>query len=76
MKSGSAEMPSPADIQRLKAVAARYHAKKVVLFEWRQREQEDNEDLLLFSAQGRYLESVNSRKYFRIDYESGTDDTL
>jgi hypothetical protein len=36
LKGGSADMPTPDDIQRLKAVAARYHAKKVVLFEWRQ----------------------------------------
>lgn len=37
MKGGSADMPTPYDIQRLKAVAERYHAKEVVVFEWRQR---------------------------------------
>ena len=38
MKGGSAKMPSGTEIQRLRAVAARYHAKEVVLFEWRPRE--------------------------------------
>jgi hypothetical protein len=38
MKGGSADMPTHDDIQRLKTVAKRYHAKEVVLFEWRQRE--------------------------------------
>jgi len=37
MKGGSADMPGPAEIERLKAVAARYHTKEVVLFEWRPR---------------------------------------
>ena len=36
LKGGSADMPTHKDIQRLKAVAKRYHAKEVVLFEWRQ----------------------------------------
>lgn len=36
LKGGSADMPTHDDIQRLKAVAGRYHATKVVLFEWRQ----------------------------------------
>ena len=38
LKGGSADMPTHKDIQRLKAVRARYHAKEVALFEWRQRE--------------------------------------
>ena len=36
LKGGLADMPTPKDIQRLKAVRERYHAKEVVLFEWRQ----------------------------------------
>ena len=76
MKGGSADMPTHDDIQRLKAVAKRYHAKEIVLFEWRQREPKKNDDLLLFSAQGQYLESVNSRRYFRVDYQFGMNNTL
>ena len=38
LKGGSADMPTDSDIQRLKAVAERYHAKEVALFEWRQKE--------------------------------------
>jgi hypothetical protein len=34
IKGGSADLPDAADIERLKAVARRYHAKEVVLFEW------------------------------------------
>ena len=37
LKGGSADMPTHDDVQRLKAVRERYHAKEVVLFEWRQR---------------------------------------
>lgn len=38
MKGGSARLPSPKDIQRLKAVAERYHAKEIVLFGWKRGE--------------------------------------
>jgi hypothetical protein len=34
MKGGSARKPVPLDIKRLKAVAERYGAKEIVLFEW------------------------------------------
>jgi hypothetical protein len=34
IKGGKAKLPSPADIQRLKLVAAFYRAKKIVLYEW------------------------------------------
>ena len=35
MKGGSAQRPSAPEIQRLRAVAKRYHAKAIVLFEWK-----------------------------------------
>lgn len=35
LKGGKAHMPSDVDVTRLRAVAERYHATKVVLFEWR-----------------------------------------
>jgi hypothetical protein len=35
MKGGSAKLPKPVAIERLKAVKNRYHAKEVVLFEWK-----------------------------------------
>ena len=39
MKGGSARKPSASEIARLRAVAKRYRAKKIVLFSWkRQRE--------------------------------------
>ena len=75
LKGGSADMPTDSDIQRLKAVAERYHAKEVVLFEWRQRGPKTTKTCC-FSAQGRYLESVNSRRYFRIDYQCSMNNTL
>ncbi len=37
MKGGAARMPSAAEMARLKAVARRYRAKDIVLFEWKQR---------------------------------------
>jgi hypothetical protein len=38
MKGGSAPLPTAGDIERLWAVAKRYHVKKVVLFEWKRGE--------------------------------------
>jgi hypothetical protein len=38
MKGGTAGRPSPADIDRLKAVKEFYHAKDIVLFEWKRGE--------------------------------------
>jgi hypothetical protein len=35
MKGGGARMPSPGEIQRLRAVAKRYGAKAIVLFAWK-----------------------------------------
>jgi hypothetical protein len=38
MKGGSARRPTEGDIERLRSVAERYHAKKVILFEWKRGE--------------------------------------
>jgi hypothetical protein len=35
MKGGSAGMPSPTEVRRLRAVAKRYRAKGIVLFTWK-----------------------------------------
>jgi hypothetical protein len=35
MKGGGARSPSDAELHRLRQVACHYHARKVVLFEWR-----------------------------------------
>jgi len=34
MKGGKARMPRPSEVERLRAVARRYRAKDIVLFEW------------------------------------------
>jgi hypothetical protein len=38
MKGGGARRPTAIEIQPLKAVARRYHAKEIVLFAWKRRE--------------------------------------
>lgn len=38
MKGGSAGLPTADEIRRLRVVARRYHAKRVVLFTWRRGE--------------------------------------
>lgn len=38
MKGGSAKSPTPADLVRLRAVARRYKASAIVLFEWKRGE--------------------------------------
>ena len=39
IKGGGAKRPTQADIKRLRAVSARYHAKEVVLAEWKKGSQ-------------------------------------